>query len=309
MPDPFFATGSKKRKRPSSSTSAFVSRKKPATVNGKPKLKKPSGAQHPKKRIARDEELSDATEGDHDMGGVDDMDLRASDEDPYQSGSENENETPAEKRLRLAQMYLEGVKNSLAEGEYDAAEIDKELISARLKQDVMEQSGKIHLFVADSVCNHQSSSIFIFAKRKQFDFEVPPILLRTRGHRFTVTTAVASEDGKALYTAGKEGSIIKWDLCTGKKLSTAYKQKSVKGKQKADPNGHTDEIWTLALSSDGKHLASGGKDRVVGIWNIENTDGISWVKGFTGHRDSISVSALTFVLYGSANYFAVPRFP
>jgi ribosomal RNA-processing protein 9 len=82
------------------------------------------------------------------------MDLRASDEDPYQSGSENENETPAEKRLRLAQMYLEGVKTSLAEGEYDAAEIDKELISARLKQDVLEQSGKIHLFVADSVCDH-----------------------------------------------------------------------------------------------------------------------------------------------------------
>ena len=150
MPDPFFATSSKKRKRPSSSAS--LSRKKPATSDGKLRSKRPSGAQQPKKRIARDEELSDATEDDHHLGGVDDMDLRVSDEDPYQSGSENENETPAEKRLRLARMYLEGVKTSLAEGEYDAAEIDKELISARLKQDVMKESGKIHLFVADSVC-------------------------------------------------------------------------------------------------------------------------------------------------------------
>ena len=158
MPDPFFATGSKKRKRPSSSGS--VPRKKPATVNGKFSSKKPSGAQQSKRRIARDEELSDATEDDHDLGGVDDMDLRASDEDPYQSGSENENETPAEKRLRLARMYLEGVKTSLAEGEYDAAEIDKELVSARLKQDVMKQSGKIHLFVADLVCDHCPSSMF-----------------------------------------------------------------------------------------------------------------------------------------------------
>jgi len=154
MSDPFFATGSKKRKRPPSSTSTFVPRKKPAIANGKLKSKKPSGAQQPKKRIGRDEELSDATEDDHGLGGVDDMDLRASDEDPYQSGSENEDETAAEKRLRLAQMYLEGVKSSLAEGEYDAAEIDKELISARLKQDVLEQSGKIHLFIADSVCDH-----------------------------------------------------------------------------------------------------------------------------------------------------------
>ena len=38
-----------------------------------------------------------------------------------------------------------------ADGEFDAAEIDRELISARLKQDVMEHSGKVHLFVADSV--------------------------------------------------------------------------------------------------------------------------------------------------------------
>ena len=90
------------------------------------------------------------------------MDLRASDEDLYQSGSENENETPAEKRLRLAQMYLEGVKTSLADGEYDAAEIDKELISARLKQDVLEHSGKVHLFIAHLVCDHQSYIIFIY---------------------------------------------------------------------------------------------------------------------------------------------------
>ena len=124
-----------------------------------------------------------------------------------------------------------------------------------------------------------------------------------------MTTAVASEDGKFLYTAGKEGSIIKWDLCTGKKLSTAYKRRSVKGKQKADPDGHTDEIWTLALSSDGKYLASGGKDRVIGVWDVENEDGISWVKGFTGHRDSISVSASPFGLDEFANFFAVSCIP
>jgi len=138
---------------------------------------------------------------------------------------------------------------------------------------------------------------------------VPPISLRTRGHRFTVTTAVASEDGRFLYTAGKEGSIIKWDLRTGKKLSTAYKQRTMKGKQRTNPDGHTDEIWTLALSSDGKYLASGGKDRVIGVWDVENTDGISWVKGFTGHRDSISVSATPIGLDEFADFVAVSRVP
>ena len=40
------------------------------------------------------------------------------------------------------------------DGEYDAAEIDRELISSRLKQDVLDNSGKVHLFVADSVCQN-----------------------------------------------------------------------------------------------------------------------------------------------------------
>ena len=122
-----------------------------------------------------------------------------------------------------------------------------------------------------------------------------------------MTTGVASEDGKFLYTAGKDGSIIRWDLRTGKKLSTTYKQRSVKGKQKADPDGHTDEIWTLAVSSDGKYLASGGKDRVIGVWDVESTEGISWVKGFTGHRDSISVSALTCRLDGPLTFCSASR--
>ena len=38
-----------------------------------------------------------------------------------------------------------------AEGDYDAAEIDKELVASRLKRDVLEHSGRVHLFIADSV--------------------------------------------------------------------------------------------------------------------------------------------------------------
>lgn len=50
-----------------------------------------------------------------------------------------------------ARELIPGFLFSLADGEYDAAEIDKELISSRLKRDVLEHSGKVHLFIADSV--------------------------------------------------------------------------------------------------------------------------------------------------------------
>jgi len=64
-----------------------------------------------KKAQAVDEELeSDATRED---GGVDDMDLRAKEVDPNESEDEDEDETPAEKRLRLAKLYLESVKEGL----------------------------------------------------------------------------------------------------------------------------------------------------------------------------------------------------
>ncbi|EPS93223.1 hypothetical protein FOMPIDRAFT_1136627 [Fomitopsis schrenkii] len=275
MPDPFFASNTRKRKR-STGASSSTSRKpgrSPTNRHASRGQHKSTAGPAPKKR--RDEELSDETGEDNDVGGIDEMDLRAPDvvPDAYESGEDDEDETPAEKRLRLAKMYLDGVKQGLkqADGEFDAAEIDRELISARLKQDVLEHSGKVHLFVADSYQIEDSPSI------------------RTRGHRFSVTSAVASPSARWLFTAGKDGSIIKWDLHTKRKVHTFYKHRPDNGKGKGkDMQGHTDEVWALAISPDGRYLASGGKDRLVGVWDVETHD---WVKGFPGHRDHISALA------------------
>lgn len=179
MPDAFFsAPKNRKRKRtdtgPAGRKTARTSTSF-ASSKGNPHVKSQSQSKGKGKQKARDEELdSDATNDSEAGGGVDDMDLRAEVVDPNESGEEDEEETPAEKRLRLAKLYLDSVKDGLgtslstpsicltyfsectnsagiAEGEVDAAEIDKEIISARLKQDVMEHAGKVHLFVADSV--------------------------------------------------------------------------------------------------------------------------------------------------------------
>jgi len=164
MPDSFF-TSSKPRKRKRAESFAHAEApaksKKFARRSTTSQEKKVNGIHKRKSRV--DEELSDQTdEGD---GGVDDMDLRANlDDDPRASGEEDENETPAEKRLRLAQLYLNSVKVDLADGEFDAADIDRELISARLKQDVLDHSGKLHLFVADSVRDIISSYSFSLLK-------------------------------------------------------------------------------------------------------------------------------------------------
>jgi ribosomal RNA-processing protein 9 len=120
MPDSFF-TSSKTRKRKRSESSAHAeapgkSKKflHKSTTLQEGKKKKVNGVHHKPRRV--DEELSDRTE-EGDGSGVDDMDLRAymDEDDPGASGEEDENETPAEKRLRLAQLYLDSVKVDLGE--------------------------------------------------------------------------------------------------------------------------------------------------------------------------------------------------
>ncbi|KAJ6624697.1 WD40-repeat-containing domain protein [Mycena sp. CBHHK59/15] len=286
MPDAFFASSKPRKRKRSDAGPAGPSNKKFARKDAAGK-KAPNGVLKKSKKRPADEEL-DSDQTNDEGGDIDALDLTADvDVDPGASGDEDDEETPAEKRLRLAKLYLESVKEGLADGEFDAAEIDKELISARLKQDVMEHSGKMHLFLADT-----------------FDFTQPPTtILRTRGHRFSATSAVASESGKHLFTSGKEGSIIKWDLVSGKKLATFHKVRptkppsaKAKGKTKGfgDPaaEGHTDEVLALALSGDGKYLASAGKDRRLGVWDAEQ--GV-WIKGFVGHMGHKDlISALAF---------------
>ena len=114
MPDAFFSAPKQKKRKRTDSTSSGAPKK-----FARPPTRDANARKHGKGTIPdkgkgkgkrdRDEELSDQTDDD---GKIDDMDLRA-DEVEVDSGEEDENETPAEKRLRLAQLYLESVKVGL----------------------------------------------------------------------------------------------------------------------------------------------------------------------------------------------------
>lgn len=173
---------------------------------------------------------------------------------------------------------------------------------AELTLPQLQHSGKLHLFVADTVSRSNamlrlipcSTIVSQLSKATQHPF------VRLKGHRFSITSAVVSDDGRALFTAGKEGSIIGWNLLSGKRLvvfpkvrpSLSSIDRKGKVKMTADTHaanelqGHTDEVLALALSSDGKYLASGGRDRRLGVWDVAKKE---WIRSFGGHRDIISV--------------------
>lgn len=77
-------------------------------------------------------------------GGIEDMDLEApnssSEEEDWEDREAAESrETAAEKRLRLAKRFIEDVREqvSLEDHEFDAADVDRDNIAARLQEDAV----------------------------------------------------------------------------------------------------------------------------------------------------------------------------
>lgn len=148
------------------------------------------------------------------------------------------------------------------------------------------------------------------------------ILRVKKGHRLPLTSVALAPTGSHLYTASKDGSLSKWSLSftspdsspetsTSAVKQLSYKPKTValslkaKAKKRKERKqirpgtegdvGHTDAILSLDISSDGTILASAGADRVLGAWNVKD-EACEWIKGLKGHKDIISVSAMSFPL-------------
>ncbi|VDM72712.1 unnamed protein product [Strongylus vulgaris] len=80
-----------------------------------------------------------------------------------------------------------------------------------------------------------------------------------RGHRFTPLCVAISPCGKYVVSCGKESSIVKYDITLRKIVGTIKRTKTGGEDQKA----HHGHIYAVAISSDGKYIASGGYDAVL----------------------------------------------
>ncbi|KAJ3016037.1 pre-rRNA processing protein [Thoreauomyces humboldtii] len=238
---------------------------------------------------------------DHEVGGaetVDDMDLVGDRNVAEESDSEAERETAAQKRLRLAKRYLAKVREEAGgeEGEVDAADLDRDIIADRLRDEALEAVGRLHHAIAD--------------KYTDVDF-ADPSRVRTFKHGQTLhslaitclaiaspadtsrTTDLSSRKPLYVYSASKDASIVKWDFWTGKrvhftpgglkptkKLTAAYGSRIA-----AAHKGHSDHILSLAVSSDGQFLATGGRDKAINIWSVADDKHLTV---FKQHRDAVA---------------------
>ncbi|RXK39181.1 ribosomal RNA-processing protein 9 [Tremella mesenterica] len=254
MPDPFFQSDKKRKRTPRPNSTSRPGGNTKSRAKTAPRRQRPS---------------SDSSESDGGDFDLDTVDFRKGRDDDAISdeGYIDENETAAEKRVRLAKNYLSKVRTELEADDdaFDAAEIDREIIASRLQKDVAETQGRIHMFLSDQL--GEPSSKFI----------------TTPCH---VPTSVAF-NSKSLYISTKRGSIIPITLSTLKRTKSCGRSKS-DGPQN---QGHKGEILCLATSEDGKYLVSGGRDKTIGVWDVTGDEPI-WKIGMRGHKDAVTVSLI-----------------
>lgn len=210
-----------------------------------------------------------------------------------------ENETGA-RRLKLAERYLKNVAEDLDDTRFDAADIDKDLLATRLRQDVAELRGRLFRRLASRLSVRTTAA---------------STHVRLGQHS---VTAVAVHPPYA-YTASKDRLLVKWDLtpCVEKATNGTVEKEvaatrgqprrvvSARGSKKNGQcsayNGHTSKILCVSVSPDGRYVATGGADRRLIIWEAED---LKPLKVFTQHRDDVTALAFrrgTNQLYSSSS--------
>ncbi|CAI0545516.1 unnamed protein product [Linum tenue] len=208
-------------------------------------------------------------------------------------------ETAAEKKVRLGKEALQkfmAIEKKFAEEDDGEVEegigYEKEgerdsLVARKLMKEQLEESGRLRRDVASRVEKPETGDGFRYLVK----------------HTHPVTAVCLSDDELRGFSASKDGSIVQWDIESGK--SERYKwptEKILKSHGAKDPEGratkHSKSVLALAVSPDGRYLASGGSDRHIHLWDTRTRE---HVQAFPGHRGAVSCLAFR---HGTSELFS-----
>uniref|UniRef100_S4R828 Ribosomal RNA processing 9, U3 small nucleolar RNA binding protein n=1 Tax=Petromyzon marinus TaxID=7757 RepID=S4R828_PETMA len=205
-----------------------------------------------KQNIQRDDEISSDSE-------------KESDGERGKKEEENDlevEETAQEKKLRLTKLYLEQLRTE-EEDKADDRAFRHDVIADRLQDELMEQSGTLQRQIA-----------------KELRLPGPGAVRVLRGHQLPIVCLVISPDSKHIFSASKDCTLIKWDVESGRRVLSVP---GLKKKDKSGVDGHAAHVLCMAISSDGKYLATGDRDNLILLWNPAT---MQLLHTFKGHRDT-----------------------
>jgi tricorn protease-like protein len=140
---------------------------------------------------------------------------------------------------------------------FEADDVSPEIV--HYLRDAMNESARAEL-LAEMV-----GPEFKFFKRKVLSHPFAteggknaPQVEEDEGHADWVVAVAFSPDGKTLLSGSHDGTLIQWDVATGKQV------RSIEGHRE---HGRPFEVVSVAFSPDGKVLASASSDQTVRLWD------------------------------------------
>lgn len=201
--------------------------------------------------------------------------IASSDEDEFTNQhfsdveDETENETPQDKRLKLAKLYLEEIEKEEKSRAEDKEAFDH--VSQRLQNEYLDSVGKLRRKIADNIESVDTENI---------------MKLKHKLHKSPVTSICLTSDNKFLFVGDKSSIVLKrscsdWSV-VGKIDVTVGR--SIEDEPKSDKKRRS-QIVALAISSDSKFLAIGEAGVHIQIWDANK---LTHLQTFKGHRDIVT---------------------
>lgn len=257
----------------------------------------------------------DAEDGEAAGHGSGDDDNDDDDSDLESLGDGDEAETAAERRLRLAERYLENVRQDVAAAAedtyaFDAEEIDRDLIAERLEEDVAEAKGRVYRRLADELGFAEASHcLFRWNAQNVNAVAVCPPFAYT-GSSDTYLTKWRIQDlpaeqqrqrqereaQRALEKRGKKKKGKKGKKAKEKTPEVEvparrrpervlYRRGDPRRRRDKDYMGHVGAILAVAASADGRFVVTGGADRRLVVYDAAT---LKPLRMFTHHRDAVT---------------------
>lgn len=206
--------------------------------------------------VQNDEEISGVSDSEDDGFGSNSSETEIiEDNSEVSSDEEFAGESAADKRRRLAKQYLDNLKEGeFGDDDFNAQDLDDDIVARRLQVDVAEGKGHIYKFIGDKI-EAQCA-------------EVDPKTTRIGSKNVTAVSARYPY----LYTVSKDVELIKWNIENKPRRlkHTRGGNKHYNLHREQHRNHHYEQINCVAVAPDGKYVVTGGADGRLIIWSSEN---------------------------------------